>query len=281
MDTINLYQHYGLPAPAGAEGLLHCWAEECPAGQGEENRPALLILPGGGYAYTSPREAGPVAQRFQAGGFGAFSLAYSCAPATFPTALREAAMAMRFLRENGEHYGVDPNRIAAVGFSAGAHLCGTLGTLFDGPEVSDIGPGTMLRPEALGLCYPVVISHGKAHDGSFQNISGGDEALRRRLSLDKLVRPDMPPVFLWHTRDDASVLCRNSLALASALEEAGVDFAYHLYHRGCHGLSTADETVYPKGEVPPMSADIPGWPEVMMDFFAEVGFPLKRKEKTQ
>lgn len=281
MDIINLYQHYGLPAPAGAEGMLHCWAEECPSGPGKEKRPTLLIFPGGGYAYTSPREAGPVAQRFQTGGFGAFSLAYSCAPAKFPTALREAALAMRFLRENGVHYGVDPNRIAAVGFSAGAHLCGTLGTLFDGPEVSDIGPGTMLRPEALGLCYPVVISHGKAHEGSFLNISGGDEALRRRLSLEKLVRPDMPPVFLWHTRDDSSVPCRNSLALASALEEAGVDFAYHLYHRGCHGLSTANKEVYPDGPVPPMSPDIPGWPEVMMDFFAEVGFSLKRKEKTR
>ena len=73
MDTINLYQHYGISAPAGAEGILHCWVEECPAGQCHEKKPGLLIFPGGGYAYTSPREAGPVAQRFQAGGFGAFS----------------------------------------------------------------------------------------------------------------------------------------------------------------------------------------------------------------
>lgn len=281
MDTINLYQHYGIPAPVGAEGLLHCWVEECPAGQCHEKRPGLLILPGGGYAFTSPRETGPVARRFQAGGFGAFSLDYSCAPAKFPTALREAALAMRFLRENGDRYGVDSNRIAAIGFSAGAHLCGTLGTLFDGPEVSDIGPGAMLKPEALGLCYPVVISHGKAHEGSFLNISGGDEALRKRLSLEKLVRPDMPPVFLWHTRDDDAVPCRNSLDLAVALEEAGVDFAYHLYHRGCHGLSTANKEVYPDDPVPPMSPDIPAWPEVMMDFFAEIGFPLKREEKTR
>lgn len=281
METINLYQHYGIPAPAGAAGLLRCWVEDGPAGRSGEKRPALLIFPGGGYAYTSPREAGPVAIRFQAGGFGAFSLDYSCAPAGFPTALREAAMAMRFLRENGERYGVDPGWIAAVGFSAGGHLCGTLGTMFDGPEVSDIGAGAMLRPEALGLCYPVVISQGKVHEGSFQNLSGGEEALRKRLSLEKLVRPDMPPVFLWHTRDDASVPCRNSLALADALEEAGVDFAYYLYHRGCHGLSTANKVVYPDGPVPPMSPDVPGWPETMIDFFAEIGFPLKREEKTR
>lgn len=129
---------------------------------------------------------------------------------------------MRFLRENGAAFGVDPTQIAAVGFSAGGHLCGTLGTLFDAPEVADLGPGSMLRPDGLGLCYPVAVSWGNTHRGSFDNISGGDPELMGRLSLDRLVRPDMPPVFLWHTRDDGSVPCRNSLLLANAPEAVGV-----------------------------------------------------------
>lgn len=222
-ETVNLYHYYGLPAPEGAAGLLRCWTESVadPAAP-RKKRPAVLILPGGGYAYTSPREAGPVALRFASGGYGAFVLEYSCAPARFPTALREAALAMRFLRENGAAFGVDPTQIAAVGFSAGGHLCGTLGTLFDAPEVADLGPGSMLRPDGLGLCYPVAVSWGNTHRGSFDNISGGDPELMGRLSLDRLVRPDMPPVFLWHTRDDGSVPCRNSLLLANAPEAVGV-----------------------------------------------------------
>ena len=130
-------------------------------------------------------------------------------------------MAMRYIRRNAEFFEID--RIAALGFSAGGHLCGTLGTMYDCPEVADLGDASLLRPDALGLCYPVLIGWGPTHEGTFENISGGSPALRARLSLDKQVRPDMPPVFLWHTRDDNAVPCRNSLIMACALEEKGVD----------------------------------------------------------
>lgn len=103
-ETVNLYHYYGLPAPEGAAGLLRCWTESVadPAAP-RKKRPAVLILPGGGYAYTSPREAGPVALRFASGGYGAFVLEYSCAPARFPTALREAAWPCAFCGRMGRH----------------------------------------------------------------------------------------------------------------------------------------------------------------------------------
>ena len=103
--------------------------------------------------------------------------------------------------------------------------------------------------------------------------------LRWRLSLDRQVRPDMPPVFLWHTRDDASVPCRNSLVLAQALEEKGVDFALHIYRHGQHGLSTADEAVYPVDSMPEVSRDVAGWPETAMDFLEEIGFRITDLEE--
>jgi len=274
--SVDLYQHFGLTPPQGAAAELTVWHYGTPVQiGGRRTRPAVLILPGGAYRWTSDRESEPVALRFAALGYIPFVLHYSCAPLHFPVSLREAAMAMRYIRENAETFDVDPHMVAAMGFSAGGHLCGTLGTLYDGEEVADIGPGELIRPDALGLCYPVAVSWGRTHEESFENISGGDKALRERLSLEKLVRGDMPPVFLWHTREDASVPCRNSLVLACALEEAGVDFTFHLYHKGRHGLSNADETVYPAGAVPPVSWDVPSWLETMVRFFAEKGLKIK------
>jgi len=242
-------------------------------------RPAVLILPGGGYHHVSQRESEPVALRFLARGYAAFSLEYSCAPFAFPVPLREAAMAVRYLRENAEAFGVDPDMVAAIGFSAGGHLCGMLGTLYDCPEVEDLGEPRLLRPDALVLCYPVAVSWGKTHAQTFDNISGGQEDLRKRLSLDSLVRKDMPPVFLWHTRDDESVPCRNSLVLASALEAAEIPFAMHIYRKGVHGLSTADVQAYPAEKVPEVSPDVPGWPETAMDFLKEIGFQITDREE--
>lgn len=270
-ETRDLYEYFHQPKPDGGAGKLRCWVPQTPESVSAHRlRPGILILPGGGYSRTSAREAEPVALRFAARGYAAFVLDYTCAPAGFPVSLREAAMAMRYIRENREHFQIHPHMVAALGFSAGGHLCGTLGTMFDCPEIADLGDAEVFRPDALALCYPVTVSRGKTHAESFQNISRGDTALGDRLSLDRLARPDMPPVFLWHTRDDASVPVRGTLLLAAALEEQGVDFAMHIYRHGCHGLSTADCLVYEN--VPETSWDVPGWLEAAWKFFEETGF---------
>lgn len=279
VKTVDLYKEMARPAPENAVGRLTCYygptsdqISPC------RRRPGVLILPGGGYFRTSAREMEPVALRFLARGYAAFVLEYSCAPHSFPVPLREAAMAMGYIRKNCEVFELDPGMLAAIGFSAGGHLCGLLGTMYDCPEVKDLGSPEVLRPDALGLNYPVAVSWGKTHADSFTNISGGDSALADRLSLDRLVRPDMPAVFLWHTRDDESVPCRNSLVLANALEQAGVDFSLHLYRHGKHGLSTADEMVYPVGGVPEISWDVPGWLDAEIRFFSEIGLKIKDLE---
>lgn len=274
--TIDLYQHFALADRGGSGGQLTAWTTRTPAKvSARRRRPGVLILPGGGYEHISQRESEPVALRFAARGWVPFVLTYSVAPARFPTQLREAALAMRYIRENAGDFEVDPAGVAAVGFSAGGHLCGMLGTLFDAPELADIAPAEVLRPDALGLCYPVAVSWGRTHAASFENLTGGEEDLARRLSLDGLVRGDMPPVFLWGTRDDNSVPCRNTLQLALALDEAGVDFALHLYRHGKHGLSTADAMAFPAHALPEVSWDVPGWVEGMLAFFAESGLVIR------
>lgn len=273
---VELYEEFGYPKPTEAKGTLRLWAAPTPEGVSvHRRRPAALILPGGGYEHLSQRESEPVALRFAARGWAAFVLEYSVAPARFPIPLREAGMAMRYIRERAAELQVDPHMVAAVGFSAGGHLCGLLGTLFDSPEVADIAPGAVLRPDALGLCYPVAVSWGRTHAASFENLTGGDASLAERLSLDRLARGDMPPTYLWTTRDDGSVPCRNTLALAQALEEAGVDFSLRLYRHGKHGLATADALAFSTEDMPSFSPEISQWPEEMMGFFAESGLKIR------
>ncbi len=272
--ALDLYEHYGLEAPEGAVGRLNCYWTETPAQVSENRRkPAILVFPGGGYHHTSHREHESVALKLLARGFQVFVLEYSVAPLRFPVALREAALAMRYIRQSRAAYGLS-DKVAAMGFSAGGHLCGCLGTLFDSHEVADIAPAEVLRPDALGLCYPVAVSHGRTHGGSFDNLCGDNMALRSRLSLDALARADMPPAFLWHTRSDESVPCRNSILLATAMEEQGVDFSLRIYRQGSHGLSTADLLSYTPETLPAISPDVPGWMDSMALFFREKGiFP--------
>ncbi|MCF0135945.1 MAG: alpha/beta hydrolase [Lachnospiraceae bacterium] len=274
--NVDLYEHFGFPKPKTAEGILECYLPETPPEmKTRRQRPAMLVLPGGGYFFTSGREAEVIALRFVAKGYAGFVLRYSCSPLRFPTALREAAMAMRYIRENADQMEVRADKVAALGFSAGGHLCGTLGTLFDAPEVADIALAEVVRPDGLCLCYPVTVARGKTHEGSFQFLCGKDEELRDRLSMDALVRPDMPPVFLWHTRDDNGVPVKGTLQLALALEDAEVDFALHIFRHGQHGLSAADATVYRAFEVPESSEDLASWPEMALNFFAEKGFVIQ------
>lgn len=272
---VNLYANYGITPPEKAGGDLSGWFFPTSWEIGKNRkRPAVLIIPGGGYCFVSDREAEPVAFRFLAKGYVPFVLRYSCTGHSFPVQLREAAMAMRYIRENAEKWEIDPNMVAAVGFSAGGHLCGTLGTMFDCPEVADIAPAEVVRPSALALCYPVTLGWGATHEETMENISGGDARLRQRLSLDKQVRSDMPPTFLWHSRDDDLVPCRNSIILAQAMDEKGVDFAFHLYRHGWHGLSLADHTVYGAEVKPGCSADVPGWLDSCAAFWEETGFRI-------
>ena len=276
LHCVNLYDYFSQTKPENGNGELICYCTHTTREMTRRRkRPAVLVIPGGGYCMVSERESEPVALRYLIHGYVPFVLRYSCVPNKFPVQLREAAMAMRYIREHAEEFEVDPNMVAAVGFSAGGHLCGTLGTMYDCPEVADIGDAALIRPNALGLCYAVLLEWGITHSATMENVSGGDPDLRRRLSVDKQVRPDMPPVFLWHTRNDQTVPCRNSLIFAQKLDEIGVEFALHLYNCGDHGLSLANDQVY--GAVNPLtkhSQEIHNWVENCVEFWREVGLNI-------
>lgn len=126
------------------------YSPEMTAGQ---KRPLLLICPGGGYELTSDREAEPVALQWNAMGFHAAVLRYSCAPAVFPTALEELARAVALLRGRAAEFRIDPEKIIVAGFSAGGHLAASLGVFWDKQFLSELTGLTagQMKPNGLIL----------------------------------------------------------------------------------------------------------------------------------
>ncbi len=209
----------------------------------DRRRPLVLVFPGGAYAWRSDREAEPVALRLLALGVQAAVVRYSVAPARYPQALEEAAEAVAYARAHAEAWLCDPHRITVLGFSAGGHAAAQIGLKWH-----QMPQGRTCRPDAMILCYPVITSGEYGHRGSVENLLGENyERLKDEVSLEKQVREDTPPAFLWHTREDESVPPENSLLLAAELCRHGVAFELHIWQHGGHGMSLGNDQVYPAG----------------------------------
>jgi acetyl esterase/lipase len=179
-------------------------------------RPAVLVLPGGGYAFCSDREAEPIALAYLAEGFNAFVLRYAVGPdAPWEQSFADGNAGLSWVREHAAELGIDPTKVAAVGFSAGGHLATSLGTLTDD------------RPDALVLGYPVTLAE-------FGAVMGKEVP-----DTPAAVTAATPPTFLFSTYADALVPIRNSLAFLTALADHEVPFESHIYVVGSHGLSLA------------------------------------------
>ena len=204
--------------PLGAQGayLDTYFLADSPELKAGACRPAVVVCPGGGYAYTSDREAEPIALALCARGFHACVLRYPCAPARFPAALRALAEAVAWVRAGAAENHVDPRQISVCGFSAGGHLAGSLGVFWNAPFLA---AETGLAPQG----------------------ADADAARRAEVSLEQHVTQDTPPAFLWHTYTDPGVPVENTMLFAMALRRAGVPFESHIYSVGGHGLSLANE----------------------------------------
>lgn len=209
-------------------------------------RPAVLILPGGGYAFTSEREAEPVALEFVRQGVCAFVLYYSVKPAYFPQALCETLESIRYIREHAKEWYIDENNISVCGFSAGGHLAASAG-IFWNNECIDAYIGKEregVRPNKLILSYPVITSGEFAHKASFMCLLGeNNDKLMAFTSLEKQVHEQVPPTFIWHTYEDQAVPVQNTMLFANALLQYKVPLELHIYPRGGHGLSLGNYLV--------------------------------------
>ena len=125
-------------------------------------RTTLLICPGGGYCFTSAREAEPIAVRYYSMGFNTAVLWYSVAPARYPVALNEAGEAMQYLYDNADAFMINRDKIVIMGFSAGGHLAASYSCFWKKKG--------FIRPAAALLCYPVITSGPYAHEDSFRKL---------------------------------------------------------------------------------------------------------------
>lgn len=203
-------------------------------------RPTVIICPGGAYRFLSHRESEPVALDFASKGFNAFVVWYRFAPFTWPKPQWDVAAAVEWVRSHAEELHVHPDKIALLGFSAGAHCACSVTELWDdGAFWSEAGlTPEGVRPNALILGYPVITAGEYAHRESFENLSGSRSiADHQAYSLEKTVTGTMPPVFIWHTWEDELVPVENSLLLASELRKKDIQTELHIFPKGRHGSS--------------------------------------------
>lgn len=208
-------------------------------------RPAILIIPGGGYQYCSERESDPVAMAYLKAGYQVFILRYSIREhAVWPNPLNDYEQAMTLIRQKAEEWHLYTDKIAVLGFSAGGHLAGCAATMSENrPDAAILGYA-VTKKELIEFCEPTapdVVSAVDTHTC---------------------------PCFVFSTRDDQLVPIVNSIELIQALALYGVSFESHIYAYGPHGFTTGDTSVQHKDTV--ICSRVPHWVEDSISWLKDV-----------
>lgn len=248
-----------------ARPTLEVWRPAKPNGA------AMLLVPGGAYGFLAyDNEGVSQAQWLNAKGITAFILSYRLPAEGWlnrsVVPLQDSQRAMRLIRSRASTFGVDPNRVGVLGFSAGGHLAGSLATrhgekVYDAVDAAD---SLSARPDVAGLIYPVIsLEADFAHAGSRDNLlgSGASADALRAGSVNRRVTADVPPVFLLNTLDDTTVPAENSLAMYEAMRAAKRPVELHIYETGGHGF----------GVRLPASLPASNWPRLFTAFAASHG----------
>jgi len=197
-------------------------------------RPAILVLPGGGYQFCSDREAEPVAMPYLAAGYQVFILRYSVKEnAVWPNPLDDYEQAMELIRSKSEDWNLFEDKVAVIGFSAGGHLAAAAATM------------SKNRPAAAILGYAV----------AGEDVKGCNPSAPDTISA---VDKNTCPCFLFSTRTDGVVDVENSIDFMKALAVHGIAFESHIYAFGPHGVSTCDKSVQQSDKMPVCSR-VPDW----------------------
>lgn len=231
---------------------------------------ALLICPGGGYAYEAfDKEGVDIALWLNQLGITACVLKYRL-PGEVPAKgwnipLADAQRALRTIRAKAAEWHIDTGKIGVIGFSAGGHLASMLGTAWDRSvyEKQDRIDEQSARPDFMILVYPVIsMQDGITHKNSRQNLLGKDpsEDQKNLFSSDQQVSGDTPPTLLFHASDDKSVPPENSIRFYRALLENRVSAEMHLFMQGGHGFALRG-----------LEGSVAHWPDCLKEWLGAQG----------
>lgn len=259
---------------AGAPGALGTADKDVPqitpwlASKDKANGVAIVVAPGGGYGdLAMDHEGAQIAQWCNANGIAAFVLRYRHAPDYHhPTPKLDAQRAIRTVRARAEEWGINPEKIGLIGFSAGGHLTATAATQFDAGEGKSSDPiqRASSRPDFAILGYPVItMTAPYTHKGSRTNLLGKTPSAEmiEALSAEQNVTADTPPCFIVHTTEDKAVPVQNAILFYLALKENNIPVEMHLFEKGHHGLGLAQSE-------PAMST----WPKQCITWLRGRGF---------
>ena len=230
--------------------------------EGNTDAPVVIVCPGGSYCWLDVKGEGiEVAEWLQSQGVSAFVLQYRTAGfgAYFtryryvargnrhPDMICDIQRAIRYIRENAGSFGINPDKLGVLGFSAGGHVA-LCSACFSGTDYTDLpqGPSRVsLKPAFVGAIYPVVTMSGEyAHKRSRRGLLGewgkSNKKLRESLSIEKHIPADCPPIFMANCKDDPVVDWHNSVLLDEALTNAGIEHTYIQYETGRHGFGVSE-----------------------------------------
>lgn len=184
-----------------------------------KNGKAIIVCPGGAYVRLAVHKEGyAVADWLSDLGYTVFVLHYRV-PDKRDGALQDLQRSLKLIRQKAKQYGIDPAKVGAIGFSAGAHLVTRAGMTeptqrYPAQDASDHQPGT---PDRMMIIYPGYLDGGP----------------NRSLTPELNATANTVDTFIFQTMDDASAL--SAIALATALQNAKANVELHMLPKGGHG----------------------------------------------
>ena len=219
------------------------------------NGTSVIICPGGGYGRLAiDHEGVEVAKAFNEQGITAFVLKYRLPNDTIMVdktigPLQDAQQAIRTVRKQAATWGLNPNKIGIMGFSAGGHLASTAATHFNLIADQVMNDSGSVRPDFAILIYPVIsFDDSIVHKGSKTNLVGKSPSseLTKLYSNELQVTKNSPPAFLVHAGDDGTVPVENSIRYYQACIKNQVPAEMHIYPKGGHGFGMHNKTTSDK-----------------------------------
>lgn len=207
--------------------------------------PCVVVIHGGGWAAGDRSGHNDITWRFAQRGYVSATVGYRLAPKyLFPAQIQDVKCAVRFLRANAEKYNVDPKRIGAVGFSAGAHLSMMLGTMDkeDGLDDSGGSEGQSSKVQAV-VSYFGPTDMTTEYPPTSKNILatwiGGSLADKadayKKASPITYVKPGSAPMLLFQGTKDVLVPYQQAIVMVEAMTKAGVPGRVELIAGANHG----------------------------------------------